>query len=157
MIASGKLGCSEDDSVDISTVEGVRALGLDRPAELILSHVVSLRQDVLDLRLEMDKRLRSMELHLGAVDGRPSGKARADVVETESRGESVDRGRDSKPMYVGESGRRVCLDEVKLTSQHGSGAGNGVSDGSGTAGLESDYDMVGSGSNDEESAAEEGV
>lgn len=70
MIASGQFRGEENVDLNVSTVQEVQSLGLGRTGEMILAHIVSLKQDVLDLRLRMDERLRMIELRLdnmGAV------------------------------------------------------------------------------------------
>jgi hypothetical protein len=89
MIASGELGGPQNVDIEISTVEDIRALGLDRSGELVLSHVVSLRRDVRDLRLQMDEALKSIELRLGKMEAQPSRERNAETVRVE-RAANVD-------------------------------------------------------------------
>jgi hypothetical protein len=93
LLASGKLQGADDAQLSVTTVEGVLSLGLGRTDELVLAHVVSLKQDLLDLRLRMDERLRAIELRLEAAQ---RGDSELDGSSVEDGGEKeVARGRRS--------------------------------------------------------------
>jgi len=125
LIASGKLGGPEDVSVEPRTVQDVQSLESGRSADVVLSQVVSLRQDVTDLRLKMDDRLRSIELRLGELVSRPPGT------------------REDQHMYGGNEGkvRQAGVGRQEAVSKHGSSVEDEDLGGGRVGGLESDYEQ----------------
>lgn len=98
MVASGQLGSLEDAYTDVSTVRDVQALGLDRAGEHVLSQVVSLKQSVLSVLLDIDKRLKSVEQLLrrtgggNAVPAQPLAKGGIEMEEEGSADDEVSVG-----------------------------------------------------------------
>ena len=102
MAASGQLRSDGDVNLNVSTVGDVLSLGLDRTGEMILAHVVSLRHDVLDLRLRMDERLGSIELRLDDMEAASYVEGDVDDPEDSSREGTPAGGRRS--LAAGEVG-----------------------------------------------------
>ena len=103
MAASGQLRGDGDLNLNVSTLGDVLSLGLDRTGEMILAHVVSLKHDVLDLRLKMDERLRSIELRLDDMEAASYVEGDVDDPEDSSREGTPAGGRCS--LAAGEVGR----------------------------------------------------
>ena len=139
MLASGQLAGPDD-------VEVVQPQGSDGSTQLILSHVDSLREEVVDLRLKLDERLTSIELRVGETQARPPVQAGTDVVEvsysarSKGEGKHADGERGIEDAYGDDECEveQIYLGEGTLTREHGSGAGGKISDGGYVSWPESD-------------------
>ena len=157
MFASGKLAGPND-------VEGVQPLGSDRSTQLILSRVDSLREEFVDLRLEVDERLTSMELRLEETQGRPPGQAGADAVgvnygtRLNGAGEHADGESGIEDAYSDDKCEveQIYLGEGTPTRECGPGAGGEVLDSGYVCWPESDPEGAQSNSDELRSATGDG-
>lgn len=106
MVTSGSLGDLEDIDVEISAVEDVQPSRFGESTDpVLLSHIISLRNDVLDLRLKTDERLRSIELHLRKIEAWPIDREGANAVEAnDGQGKIMERDEESEHLYGNEEG-----------------------------------------------------
>jgi hypothetical protein len=124
LIASGQVRGAEDIELGVSTIEDVQSLGLDRTGETILAHVVLLKQDILDLRLRLDARLRAIELRLCDLEvclpdeGEPSDTGDAKGGRNAARGQrSSDGDEAGHDGYAGGSESDLARPEISYDEQ----------------------------------------